>query len=67
MCCLPTLEFNLRSYQLRLAEFEKRRGMTSQQFARFNAGELDDNPEWFEWDFMRFMIFWPGVSIPEFG
>jgi len=27
--------------------------MTSEQFATcFNAGELDDNAEWFEWEFV---------------
>jgi hypothetical protein len=48
------LEFNLRSYQARLMEFEKQHRMTSDQFeARFNSGELGDNAEWFEWEFVR--------------
>lgn len=47
-----TLEFNLRQYQARLAALEKRHRMTSEQFAaRFSAGELGDDDEWFEWEF----------------
>ena len=48
-----SFEHNLRQYQARLARFEAQHHMTSDQFAaRFNAGELGDNPEWFEWEFM---------------
>ena len=48
-----SLEHNLRQYQARLAAFEKQHQMTSEQFAtRFNAGELGDNAEWFEWEFV---------------
>jgi hypothetical protein len=48
------LELNLRSYQARLAEFEKRHRMTMEQFAaRFSAGELGEDAEWFEWEFTR--------------
>ena len=47
------LEYNLRQYQARLATFEKLYQMTSEQFAaKFNAGELGDNAEWFEWEFV---------------
>ena len=48
------LELNLRAYQARLTEFEKRHRMTWEQFAvGFNAGELGDDAEWFEWEFVR--------------
>ena len=48
------LELNLRAYQARLTEFEKRHRMTSEQFAAgFNAGQLGDDAEWFEWEFVR--------------
>ena len=48
------LELNLRAYQARLTEFEKRHRMTSEQFAAgFSAGELGDDAEWFEWEFVR--------------
>jgi hypothetical protein len=47
------LEFNLRRYQARLAAFEKEYHMTSELFAaKFSAGELGDNAEWFEWEFV---------------
>lgn len=47
------LTFNLRQYQERLAGFERQHGMTSQQFAvRFGGGELGDDPQWFEWEFV---------------
>jgi hypothetical protein len=47
------LEFNLRQYQARLIRFEKQYLMTSDQFAtRFSAGELGDDAQWFEWEFV---------------
>ncbi|OIO87550.1 MAG: hypothetical protein AUK03_17780 [Anaerolineae bacterium CG2_30_64_16] len=47
------LELNLRQYQAKLAAFEKRHGMTADQFvSRFGAGELGDESEWFEWEFV---------------
>jgi hypothetical protein len=47
------LEFNLRCYEARLADFEREHQMTSEQFAaRFDAGELGDNADWFEWEFV---------------
>lgn len=47
------LEFNLGRYKGRLAAFERRYGMVSEDFAaRFNAGELGDNADWFEWQYV---------------
>ena len=47
------LEYNLRQYQARLAAFERQHQMTSEQLvAKFNAGELGDGAEWFEWEFV---------------
>ena len=47
------LEFGLRRYRERLAEFESRHGFDSQTFARkFNAGELGDEADWFEWQYV---------------
>lgn len=46
------LEFNLRKYQDRLAQFEQRYGMSSQEFAKFDAGELGDEAHWFEWQYV---------------
>ena len=47
------LEFNLHRYESRLADFERRHQMTSEQFsARFEAGELGDDADWFEWEFV---------------
>jgi hypothetical protein len=47
------LEYNLRQYQARLAAFEKQHQMTSEQFAaKFGTGELGDDAEWFEWEFV---------------
>jgi hypothetical protein len=47
------LEFILRQYRERLATFERTRQMSSEQFAKkFDAGELGDDAEWFEWEFV---------------
>ena len=47
------LEFNLQRYQDRLAQFEQRHGMRSQEFAaKFDAGELGDMAHWFEWQYV---------------
>ena len=47
------LEFNLRKYQDRLAQFEQQHGMNSQEFAvKFDAGELGDEAHWFEWQYV---------------
>jgi len=47
------LEFGLRRYGDRLDAFEQRYGFDSAAFARkFNAGELGDEADWFEWQFL---------------
>ena len=48
-----SLEFALRQYQKRLTTFERNHQMTSEQFvARFSAGNLGDDADWFEWEFV---------------
>ena len=47
------LKVNAQQYRARLDAFEKRHGMDSDQFAiRFNSGELGDEADWFEWDYV---------------
>ena len=47
------LEFKLGRYEERLTAFERRYGMTSEDFAvKFNAGELGDDADWFEWQYV---------------
>jgi len=47
------LEFSLQKYSKRLAAFEQRYGMDSEEFvSRFEAGELGDEPDWFEWQYL---------------
>ena len=47
------LDFNLRQYKDRLAAFELAHQMTSDQFVKkFGAGELGDDSDWFEWEFV---------------
>ncbi len=47
------LEFNLGRYKERLTTFERRYGMASEGFAtKFNAGELGDDADWFEWQYV---------------
>ena len=47
------LEFNLGRYKERLTALERRYGMTSEDFAaKFNAGELGDDADWFEWHYL---------------
>ncbi len=47
------LEFNLRRYEERLKNFERRHGMDSDTFAaRFAKGELGDEADWFEWEYV---------------
>jgi len=41
----------LAGFRAKLAEFEQRHGMTTVEFqARFDAGDMGDAPEWFDWD-----------------
>jgi hypothetical protein len=47
------LEFNLGRYKERLTAFERRYGMASEDFAaKFNAGALGDDADWFEWQYL---------------
>jgi hypothetical protein len=47
------LELSLRRYSERLKSFEQRYGMDSQTFAaRFAQGELGDEADWFEWEYV---------------
>jgi hypothetical protein len=47
------LEFNLGRYKERLTAFEDRYEMASEDFAtKFNAGELGDDADWFEWEYL---------------
>jgi len=47
------LENGLRQYQARARSFEQHHRMTSADFReRFSAGDLGDNEEWFEWEFV---------------
>jgi len=48
-----SLEFNLSHYRTRLNAFETQYQMSSEQFAeRYRTGELGDDPEWFDWEFV---------------
>jgi hypothetical protein len=47
------LKVNAQQYRARLDAFEKRHDMDSDQFAiRFNLGELGDEADWFEWEYV---------------
>ena len=47
------LGFGLSRYKERLTALERRYGMTSEDFAvKFNAGELGDDVDWFEWQYL---------------
>lgn len=47
------LEFNLGRYKERLTALERQYEMASEDFAvKFNAGELDDEADWFEWQYL---------------
>ena len=47
------LELNARQYQERLAALEQKHKMASLDFAKkFDAGELGDAPDWFEWQYV---------------
>ena len=40
----------LSAYQVHCSEFEQRHGMSTEEFlARFEAGSLGDQQEWFDW------------------
>lgn len=41
----------LAEFHEKLTAFEQRNGMSTEEFQRrFDAGELGDAPEWFDWD-----------------
>jgi len=47
------LSMNRKAYLSRLKELETRHGMTNAEFVtKFNAGEIGDEPDWFDWDFL---------------
>ncbi len=47
------LEFNQRQYLQRLAAFETKHQMNSEQFReKFKTGQLGDDSEWFDWEFV---------------
>ena len=46
------LDTNRHEYRQRLEAFERRHGMTTNQFVRrFHAGKLNDDSVWFDWLF----------------
>ena len=47
------LRLSLDRYRARLRDFEDRHCMTSEQFSvAFAAGELGDEADWFEWEYI---------------
>ena len=47
------LDLSLARYRARLLNFEMHYIMTSDQFTRaFESGELGDETDWFEWEFV---------------
>ncbi|MEW6184223.1 MAG: hypothetical protein AB1585_00625 [Thermodesulfobacteriota bacterium] len=47
------LEFNQRQYLQRLSILETKHQMNSEEFKKkFKAGELGDDPEWFDWEYI---------------
>ena len=47
------LGFGLSKYEERLAAFERQYEMASEDFAaKFNSGELGDDADWFEWQYL---------------
>jgi len=47
------LEFSLGRYRERLTAFESQYEMESDEFAvKFNAGDLGDDADWFEWQYL---------------
>lgn len=47
----------LAGYRARLAELEQRHGMSTAMFVqRFEAGELGDAAEWFDWEAFAAMV-----------
>lgn len=51
------LEGKLHTYTRRLQEFETNMNMDTQTFVtRFENGELGDDKEWFEWDYLANVV-----------
>ena len=51
------LELGVRQYKERLGVFEQKYQMNSKQFAtRYNLGELGDNAEWVEWEYLLYAL-----------
>ncbi len=51
------LEGKLNSYTRRLQQFETKMNMDTQTFiTRFENGELGDDKEWFEWDYVANVV-----------
>ena len=47
------LDFAAGRYEKRLRDFEKRHQLTTEVFLnRFQMGELGDNKEWFDWQYV---------------
>ncbi len=47
------LELGLRQYNELLGVLEQKYRMSSKQFtAKYNSGELGDNAEWLEWEYL---------------
>jgi hypothetical protein len=47
---LDLAQRRLSAYQVHCSEFEQRHGMSPEEFlARFDAGSLGDQQEWFDW------------------
>mgnify|MGYP006302439083 CR=1 FL=1 len=48
------LLLNRKIYLSRLKEFEKKYGMTTARFLKkFNSGEIEDESDWFDWQFLH--------------
>lgn len=50
-CLIDNDRRKLSGFREKLSAFEQRHGMSTDEFlGRFEAGELGDAPEWFDWD-----------------
>jgi hypothetical protein len=58
------LEFGLGRYKERLIALERQYEMTSEDFAtKFNGGELGDDADWFEWQYLLEVLSEIGTMI----
>ncbi|MBI3538106.1 MAG: hypothetical protein HY070_11190 [Chloroflexi bacterium] len=47
------LSFNTHQYRARVAAFEEKHKFTSEEFEiKFKSGQLGDNADWFEWEYL---------------